>query len=78
MKKFVFAAEVLGLIVMFPIVMILQLNHTAGVSNENNSPSSVMKKKEKTSIHLSEKMKDEIANESFSITQETIFLTRGF
>jgi hypothetical protein len=78
MKKIVFAAEVFGLIAMFPIVMILQLNHTAGVSNENNSPSSVMKKKEKTSIHLSEKLKDKMANESFGITQETNFLTKVF
>lgn len=78
MKKIVFAAEVFGLIAMLPIVMILQLNHIAGVSNETNSPSSVMKKKEKTIIHLSEKLKDKIANKSFSITQETIFLTRTF
>lgn len=78
MKKIVFAAEVFGLIVMFPIVMILRMNHAAGVSNENNSPSGVMKKKEKTSIHLSEKLKDEPANESFGITQETNFLTKVF
>jgi hypothetical protein len=78
MKKLVFATEVLGLIVIFPIVMILQLNHEAGVSKENNSPSGVMKKKEKTSIHLSEKLKDESVNKSFSITEETIFLTRAF
>jgi hypothetical protein len=78
MKKIVFAAEVFSLIAMLPIVMILQLNHAAGVSNETNSPSGVMKKKEKTSIDLSEKLKDKIVNKPFSITQETIFLTRTF
>jgi hypothetical protein len=78
MKKIVFAAEVFGLIAMLPIVMILQLNQAAGVSNETNSPSTVMKKKEKTSIHLPEKLKDKMVNESFGLTQETIFLTRAF
>jgi hypothetical protein len=79
MKKLLFATEVFGLIVMFPIVLILQLNHAAVVSNENNSPSNVMKKKkEKITIHLSEKLKAEPVNESFSLTQETIFLTRAF
>ena len=78
MKKLVFAVEVSSLIVMFPLVMILQMNHAAGTSNENNAPSNVIKKKEKTSLHLSGKLKDEPANESFSITEETFFLTRAF
>jgi hypothetical protein len=78
MKKIVFAAEVFGLIATLPIVMILQLSHAAGVLNETNFPSSAVKKNDKAIIHLSEKLKDKMANESFSITQETIFLTRTF
>jgi hypothetical protein len=78
MKKIVFAVQVFGLIAMFPIVVILEMNHTAGGSSESNSPSSRIQTTEKTSIRLPENAKEEMENDEFSITLEPFLLKKSF
>ena len=78
MKKLVFAAQVFGLIAIFPIVVILEINHGARSSSESNSTSSVVQKPEKTSICLPEKGKDKMVNEAFLITLKILLLNKAF
>ena len=58
MKKLVFATQVFGLIAMFPIVVILELNHGKRNTTESNSTSTVIQKVEKTNIVFPEKGND--------------------
>jgi hypothetical protein len=78
MKKIVFAVQVFGLIAMFPIIVVLEMNHIPGSSPENNYPPGVLKKTEKTSTRLPERAKDKMANEVFSIRIETFLLKKSF
>jgi hypothetical protein len=50
MKKLVFAFQVFGLLAMFPIVVILEMNHVTGTAPKNNFNSRVILKTEKTKI----------------------------
>lgn len=67
MKKIVFAAQVVGLIAMFPILVMLEMNHPAGTSPANNAPSHFIKKVEETSTRFPEKVKDQVINEGFPV-----------
>lgn len=44
MRKLIFAFHVIGLIAMFPIVVVLEMNHGTGRLIDKNSPSGVTKK----------------------------------
>ncbi len=72
MKKIVFATQVVGLIAMFPILVMLEMNHPAGTAPANNVPSPVVKKTVETSFRLPEKVKVELVNEVFPITLKVL------
>ena len=72
MKKLVFAAQVFGLLAMFPIVVFLEMNHETGRS-ENVNPSEVMKISEKPFGGFSEKSPDKRIDEIFNLTTRTFF-----
>ncbi len=78
MKKLVFAAQVFGLIAMFPIVVILEMNHTTGRSSERNSTSCAKQQSEAISISLPEKEKNKTGNEAFTVTNEIFLLINKF
>ena len=59
MKKFVFAVQVFGIIAMFPIYVILEMNH--GLP-ENKNQSGVTGKPEKTIIRVS--LNSKVQNEN--------------
>jgi len=73
MKKLVFAAQVFGLLAMFPIVVFLEMNHATGRLPENINPSDVMKISEKPFGGFSEKSPDKRIDEIFSLTMRTFF-----
>ncbi|MEP7377653.1 MAG: hypothetical protein ABI675_29885 [Chitinophagaceae bacterium] len=53
MKKFLFAVQVFGIIAMFPIYVILEMNHGTGSLPENKSQPVVKGIIEKTAIRTS-------------------------
>ena len=50
MKKIVFAVQVFGIIAMFPIYVILEMNHGTGRVPENKSRPVVSERMERTAI----------------------------
>lgn len=78
MKKLVFATQVFGLIAIFPIVVILEMNHKTGGSSKTNSSSPAVPDTEKTSILLQKKQNDKIVNETFIVTPEMFLLKKDF
>ena len=78
MKKIVFAAQVLGLIAMFPILVMLEMNHATGISHKNNAPCSVIEKAGETSVQLHEKAKDQMVNEVFPVGLQAVYLIKSF
>jgi len=73
MKKLVFAAQVFGLLAMFPIVVFLEMNHATGRLPENVNPSDVMKITKKKFSSFPEKSTDKRLDEIFSLTIRTFF-----
>jgi hypothetical protein len=78
MKKLVFTAQVFSLIAMFPIVAVLEINHTKGSAFKRGSALSVVQEQGKKSILLTEKEKDKMINEAFFITLKTLLLNKVF
>ena len=78
MKKLVFAAQVFGLIALFPAVIILEMNHGKRSARESDSTSCVKPNTEKISIRLPEKITDKMENEAFTITLKTFLLNKAF
>lgn len=70
MKKLVFAIQVFGIIALFPVVMILELNRSNVRSYENNSRLMIEQHMEINSISLPVKLEKDI----FPATVETILL----
>ena len=69
MKKFVFAVQVLGIIILIPVWVILEMNHVPGSSTETNT-SVVKEKTEHNVTRLPEKQIDKMVNRTFSISFE--------
>ncbi len=53
MKKLVFTIQVFGVIIMFPLYAVLEMNHARGKSPSNNTSSSVTRKQEKIIPNIS-------------------------
>lgn len=53
MKKLLFAVQVFGIIAMFPIYVILEMNHGTQKLSENKNPAVVKERVEKTAIRAS-------------------------
>lgn len=67
MKKIVFAAQVSGLIALFPILVMLEMNHPGGASPANNAPSHDIKNVEETRTRFQKKVNDQVINETFPV-----------
>ena len=78
MKKLVFAAQVFGLIAMFPVVVILTMNHGKRSAPETVSPYCVKPNTEKISIRVPENGTDKMENEVFTIMLKTFLLNKAF
>lgn len=76
MKKIEFAAQVFTLIAMFPIVVVLEMNHAKPGFSKRNSSYRVVQKPAKTNILLHEKVKAKMADEAFPITLEIFILNK--
>jgi len=72
MKKILFAAQVFGLIVMFPLIVVLEMNHVQGGTPEKNFPSGLTM--DKAAIRLHGSTKSTVKNDVFAITFETLLL----
>lgn len=78
MRKLVFATQVLGIIAMFPVVVILEMNHTKAGASEIDSTSSLKKKTELKSISLPEQENLTMQKEVFSNTPESFLFFKAF
>lgn len=78
MKKLVFATQVFGIIAMFPVVVILEMNHTKAGASGSDSASSFKQKTEMRNINLQEKKNLTMEKEVFSNTPETFLLFKTF
>lgn len=78
MKKIVFAIQVFGLIALFPIYEVVEVNHGMGSSSEGNSTSSIKHKTEIMNICLPDKGKHNMGNESLPVTLETFLAIKTF
>ncbi len=78
MKNILFAAQVFGIIAMFPIVVILEINHTKPGSSKTNIPSGIMQHTIKASIAFTEKIKDKEVIETYPLMLETFLLKKVF
>ena len=76
MKKLVFAAQVFGLIAMFPVVVILEINHGTGNLSKSNSIPNIKLQTDIIDINLPQKGKDKMENESIPITIDTSLLMK--
>ncbi len=74
MKKIVFAAKVLGLLAMLPIVVIMEMNHNAGNSSELNPHPGDVKKKQVNDRFSSNKAKDKTGNEVSAMHSEILLI----
>lgn len=72
MKKFVFAVQVFGIIAMFPIYVILEMNHGTGLP-ENKNHSGVAEKPEKTIFRVA--LNSKVENEN-SITSKLLTVSK--
>lgn len=78
MKKLAFVTQVVGLIAMFPVVVILEMNHTKARASESDSTSGFKEKTEMKSIRLPEKKNHTIAKKVFGNIPETVLLFKTF
>jgi len=76
MKKIVFAFQVFGLIVMFPIYVVLEMNHGSVKLTGNNSrlTGKIVKKGIEQSINTKSQNRDDI----FYMTQKILFLNTAY
>jgi hypothetical protein len=77
MKKLIFHAQVIGLTALFPLVVILELNHIQGRSAESISPAGIKKETQKTEVYLPGK----VQAQKFSgvlVNLETLFIKHAF
>ena len=72
MKKLVFAVQVFGIIALFPIYVILEMNHGTGLP-ENKNHSGVEEKPDKTIIRVA--LNSKIENEN-SITSKLLTVSK--
>lgn len=78
MNKIIFAAQVFGLIAMFPVVVILEINHVTGSSCKSNPTPCINKQTEIKGFRLQEKEKDKMEKEVFPVSLETVLLFKNF
>ncbi|MEO8413962.1 MAG: hypothetical protein ABI472_09895 [Ginsengibacter sp.] len=74
MKKTLFALQMVSLLVMFPIYMIVEMNHDLGRIKENSIQPLVKEHVEKTGTRLSEIYRSENANDIFEVIRKTPLL----
>ena len=74
MKKLVFATQVFGVIAMFPIVMILELNRSNQPSTESNSTSIFKHHVEMKNICLIENVTGKLEKDVIPATAEIVLL----
>ena len=70
MKKLVFATQVFGLIAMFPIVVILEMNHKPAGAAKSNPAFRAVEETEKAILILPEKQNDKMINRTFPLTPQ--------
>ena len=78
MKKIVFAVQVISLIAMFPIVVVLEMNHSTGRLPEENSPSGMPKKVETTITRSAGKLKMPAEDSIFDFPKNMMLLKTGY
>ena len=72
MKKILFALEMFGLLVMFPMYVLLEMNHNPGRLKGNNMQPRVKEQIEKTGTRLHENLKSENTNDIFEIGEKML------
>ncbi|MCW3089396.1 MAG: hypothetical protein JWP81_465 [Ferruginibacter sp.] len=75
MKKLLFAAQVFGLIAMFPFLVLLEMNHVKGDSSKNPYPSGVITDTEKANTRLPGKKGEKVDEVSGIFTPITVAKT---
>lgn len=78
MKKLVFAAQVFGLIAMFPTVVILEMNHKSTDTSKTNSSLGTVQGTEKSNLLLPQKQNDKMVHETFTVTPQMFLLKKDF
>lgn len=78
MKKIVFAFQVFGLIVMFPIYVVLEMNHGSVKLTGNNSRQGITGKMVKKGIEQSINTKSQNRDDIFYMTQKILFLNTAY
>ena len=66
MKKIVHATQMFALIAMFPVIVILELNHTTPTSSKIDSPSKVLEKTIKGTTGLPKNSDAKIVADAFN------------
>ena len=78
MKKIVHATQMFALMVMFPVIVILDLNRATPASSEIDSPSNVIKKTTKGTTRLPKNDEEKMVVGTFSSRVETLFIEKTF
>lgn len=74
MKKIVFAVQVIGLITMFPVVVVLEMNHATGKLIDRNSPRGVTKKVDIMITRSAGKLKIQNEESNFELSKNIMLL----
>ena len=78
MKKIVHATQMFALIAMFPVIVILELNHTTPTSSEIDSPSNLIEKKTNGATSLPKNDEKKMAASAFRTSVESLFQEKTF
>ena len=70
MKKIGFAMQVFGIIILFPLYVVLEMSHGTGSLPQNNDPAGIYEKTTKPSIESS--LHAGVGNESYVAGKRTI------